>query len=163
MLKTPHDFELYREILKKNNMFVVERDVFLQVIPELENMYKDAGLEVKFGAKAYEIDAPDEYVLLQDLRPFGFKNVDRLEGLDMAHTKSVLKKMAQWHAASANRLHLKGPYTQHYLQPTYTDSMKDNIEQVAETLGKYFLKCLPLYEGYEEYSEAVVRNISINV
>jgi len=41
--------------------------------------------------------------------------------------------------------------------------MKDNIEQVAETLGKYFLKCLPLYEGYEEYSEAVVRNISINV
>jgi len=69
MLKTPHDFELYREILKKNNMFVVERDVFLQVIPELENMYKDAGLEVKFGAKAYEIDAPDEYVLLQDLRP----------------------------------------------------------------------------------------------
>uniref|UniRef100_A0A6P4EUV9 Uncharacterized protein LOC108045631 isoform X2 n=1 Tax=Drosophila rhopaloa TaxID=1041015 RepID=A0A6P4EUV9_DRORH len=157
MLKTPHDFELYREILKKNNMFEVERDVFLQVKPELENMYKDVGLDVTFGAKAYEIDVPDNYVLLQDLGPFGFKNVDRLEGLDTAHTKSVLKKMAQWHAASANRIHLKGPYTQNYLQPTYADTMKENIEQVAETLGKYLLKCLPLYEGFEEYSEAVFK------
>ncbi|XP_017104283.2 uncharacterized protein [Drosophila bipectinata] len=155
MLKTPHDFEMYREILKKNNMFVVERDVFLQVIPELEKMYKDAGLDIKFGARAYEIAAPDEYVLLQDLKPLGFKNVDRLEGLDMAHTKCVLKKLAQFHAASANRLHVKGPYTQKYLQPTYADSMKESIEQVAETLGKYLLKCLPLYEGYEEFSEAV--------
>ncbi|XP_017052849.1 uncharacterized protein LOC108096011 [Drosophila ficusphila] len=155
MLKTPHDFEMYREILKKVNMFVVERGVFLQVIPELEKMYQDAGLEVKFGAKAYEIEAPDEYVLLQDLKPFGFKNVDRLEGLNMAHTKSVLKKLAQFHAASANRILVKGPYTQNFLQPTYADSMKENIEQVAETLGKYLLKCLPLYEGFEEYSEAV--------
>ncbi|KAH8307819.1 hypothetical protein KR059_000320 [Drosophila kikkawai] len=163
MLKTPHDFEMYREILKKNNMFVVERDVFLQVIPELEKMYQDAGLKVQFGAKAYEIQAPDEYVLLQDLKPFGFKNVDRLEGLNMIHTKSVLKKLAQWHAASANRLHLKGPYTQNYLQPAYADSMKVNIEQVAQTLGKYFLKCLPLYEGYEEYSEAVVSSFSRNL
>ncbi|KMZ05834.1 uncharacterized protein LOC6729602 [Drosophila simulans] len=155
MLKTPHDFEMYREILKKNNMFAVERDVFIQVVPELEQMYKNVGLEVKFAAKAYEIDAPDDYVLLQDLGPLGFRNVDRLEGLDMVHTKSVLKKMAQWHAVSATRIHLKGPYAQNYLQPTYADTMKENIEQVAETLGKYFLKCLPLYEGYEEYSEAV--------
>lgn len=157
MLKTPHDFEIYREILKKNNMFVVERDVFLQVIPELEEMYKDVGVDMKFGARAYEIDAPDEYVLLQDLKPLGFKNVDRLEGLDMAHTKCVLKKLAQLHAASATRLHVKGPYSQKYLQPTYSDSMKDSIEQVAETLGKYLLKCLPLYEGYEEFSDGVVR------
>ncbi|KAH8399632.1 hypothetical protein KR215_010152, partial [Drosophila sulfurigaster] len=155
MLKTPHDFELYREILKKNNMFAVERDVFLNVKPELEQMYKDVGLEVRFGATGYTINAPDEYVLLEDLRPAGFQNIDRLEGLNKAHVLGVLKKLAQWHAVSAARILFKGAYTQNYLQPTYADSMKPEIAQIAETLGKYFLKCLPKYDDYETYSEAV--------
>ncbi|XP_060648430.1 uncharacterized protein LOC132786061 isoform X1 [Drosophila nasuta] len=155
MLKTPHDFEMYREILKKNNMFDVERDVFLNVKPELEQMYKDAGLQVRFGATAYEINAPDDYVLLEDLRPAGFQNVDRLEGLDESHVLSVLTKLAQWHAASAARIELKGAYKQHYFAPTYTDSMRPQIEETAETLGKYLFKCLPKYDDYESYSDAV--------
>ncbi|KAH8359879.1 hypothetical protein KR093_009301 [Drosophila rubida] len=155
MLKTPHDFEMYREILKKNNMFAVERDVFLNVKPELEQMYKDVGLDVRFGATAYEINAPDEYVLLEDLRPAGFQNIDRLVGLNKGHVLGVLKKLAQWHAVTAARIQFKGAYTQNYLQPTYADSMKSEIAQVAETLGKYLLKCLPKYDDYETYSEAV--------
>ncbi|KAH8311360.1 hypothetical protein KR044_005917, partial [Drosophila immigrans] len=154
MLKTPHDFEMYREILKKNNMFVVERDGFLNVKPELEQMYKDVGLEVRFGATAYEINAPDEYVLLEDLRPAGFQNVDRLEGLDKAHVLSVLTKLAQWHAVSAARIEFKGSYEQYYFEPTYTDSMRPQIEETAETLGKYLHKCLPKYDDYETYSDA---------
>lgn len=159
MLKTPHDFEMYREILKKNNMFAVERDVFLNMKPELEQMYKDVGVHVKFGADAYEINAPDEYVLLEDLRPSGFANVDRLLGLDKAHVLEVLTKLAQWHAVSAARIHFRGEYTQKYLKPNYADSMRNEIQQVADTLGKYFLKCLPQYNDYETYSEAVVRRI----
>ncbi|KAH8359878.1 hypothetical protein KR093_009302 [Drosophila rubida] len=155
MLKTPHDFEMYREILKQNNMFAVERDVFLNVKTELEQMYKDVGLELRFGASAYEINAPDEYVLLEDLRPAGFQNVDRLEGLDKSHVLSVLTKLAQWHAASAARIEFKGAYKQHYFVPTYTDSMRPQIEETAETLGKYLLKCLPKYDGYETYTDAV--------
>ncbi|KAH8417165.1 hypothetical protein KR222_005490, partial [Zaprionus bogoriensis] len=155
MLKTPHDFELYREILKKNNMFVVERDVFLNLKPELEKMYKDVGVDVKFGADAYEINAPDEYVLLEDLRPSGFTNIDRLEGLDKAHVLGVLTKLAQWHAVSAARVLFRGAYTQNYLTPIYADSMRNEIGQVADTLGKYLLKCLPKYDDYETYSEAV--------
>lgn len=159
MLKTPHDFEMYREILKKNNMFAVERDVFLNMKPEFEQMYKDVGLNVKFGADAYEINAPDEYVLLEDLRPSGFTNIDRLLGLDKAHVLGVLTKLAQWHAVSAARILFKGEFTQNYLEPTYADSMRNEIQQVADTLGKYFLKCLPKYDDYETYSEAVVRGI----
>ncbi|EDW80962.1 uncharacterized protein Dwil_GK11807 [Drosophila willistoni] len=155
MLKTPHDFEMYREILKKNNMFVIERDIFLSVVPEIEQMYSEAGLDVKFAAKGYEIDAPDNYVLLEDLGPRGFKNADRLEGLDMAHTLSVLKKLAQWHAGSAARIALKGPYTQYYLQPKYGDSMREDIRPINVTFGNYLFKCLPLYEGYESYTAAV--------
>lgn len=110
MLKTPHDFEMYREILKKNNMFAVERDVFLNMKPEFEQMYKDVGLNVKFGADAYKMNAPDEYVLLEDLRPSGFTNVDRLLGLDKAHVLGVLTKLAQWHAVSAARILFKGGF-----------------------------------------------------
>lgn len=162
MLKTPHDFEMYREILKKNNMFAVERDVFLNLKPELEQMYKDVGLDIKFGADAYEINAPDEYVLLEDLRPSGFANVDRLEGLDKAHVLGVLTKLAQWHAVSATRILFKGAFIQNYLSSTYADSMRKEIEQVADTLGKYLLKCLPKYDDHQSFSEAVVRRIQQN-
>lgn len=156
MLKTPHDFEMYREVLKKNNMFAVERDVFLNIKPELEQMYKDVGLDVIFGATGYEIDAPDEYVLLEDLQPSGFKNADRLLGLDKAHVLGVLTKLAQWHAASATRIEEKGAYTQNFLKPNFSDAIRPQLQDMVDTLGKVLLHCLPNYDGYESYSEAVV-------
>jgi len=116
MLKTPHNSEAFRRLLDKTNIFDVERGMYLEVVPELEQLYRNVGLEVKFGAEAYEIKTKENYVLLEDLRPRGFKNSDRLQGLDQVHTENVLRKFAQWHAASAVRVDLKGPYNEKYTE-----------------------------------------------
>lgn len=40
--------------------------------------------------------------------------------------------------------------------------MRKEIEQVADTLGKYLLKCLPKYDDHQSFSESVVSRIHQN-
>lgn len=41
------------------------------------------------------------YIIFEDISPLGFKNIDKQNGLDFDHMKLALKKLAQWHALSA--------------------------------------------------------------
>ncbi|XP_017123771.1 uncharacterized protein LOC108143751 [Drosophila elegans] len=149
MLKTPHHSEAYRKLLDRTNIFDVERGMYLEVVPELEQLYRDVGAEVKFGAEAYEVATSEHYVLLEDLRPRGFKNADRLQGLDLAHTESVLTKFAQWHAASAVRVDLKGPYNEKYTKGFF-DS-QEIVDAFCVGSAKTLLKHIDQYEGHEAY------------
>ncbi|KAH8330902.1 hypothetical protein KR067_008716, partial [Drosophila pandora] len=149
MLKLPHSSEAYRKIIEKTDMFDVERGMYLEVVPELEQLYREVGVEVKFGATAYEIPASDYYVLLEDLKPRGFQNANRLEGLDQAHTESALRKFAQWHAASAVRVELKGPYPEKYTKGFLSN--EEIVDAFCSRSVKIFLEHVHLVKGYEPY------------
>lgn len=154
MLKTPHQSEVYRKILEETDIFDVERGMYLEVVPEMEQLYRDVGVEVNFGAEAYQIQATDYYVLLEDLRPRGFRNANRLEGLDQAHTESVLRKLAQWHAASAVRVELKGPYEEKYTTGFFKS--EEIVDAFCNRSAKNLLKHIDLYEGHEAYLKDLV-------
>ncbi|KAH8330901.1 hypothetical protein KR067_008715 [Drosophila pandora] len=149
MLKAPHQSEAYRQILEERDIFEIERGMYLEVVPEMEQMYHKVGVEVKFGAEAYEIPASDYYVLLEDLRPRGFRNADRLRGLDQIHTESVLRKFAQWHAASAVRVDTKGPYDDKYTIGFFKNKHYADVfvNRSVQTLKQYVHN----YEGHETY------------
>ncbi|BFF89743.1 uncharacterized protein DMAD_08426 [Drosophila madeirensis] len=149
MLKIAHDSDAYRKILEKSNMFDTERGMYLKVVPEMEQMYRDVGLEVKFGAQSYEIPTNENYVLLEDLKPQGFKNFDRLQGLDQAHTESALRKFAQWHAASAVRVDTKGPYEERYTKGFFRSP--EMINAFFKGSMNSLLKYIEHYEGRETY------------
>ncbi|EDW34159.1 GL22092 [Drosophila persimilis] len=149
MLKTPHDTDSYRKLLQKSNIFDIERGMYMKVVPELEQMYRDVGFEVKFGADAYEIPSSDYYVLLEDLKPQGFRNADRLQGLDQAHTESALRKLAQWHAASAVRVDTKGAYEEKYTKGLFKSP--EIVHALFDGSMKTLLKYIEHYEGRETY------------
>ncbi|XP_043067594.1 uncharacterized protein [Drosophila bipectinata] len=149
MLKAPHQSEAYRQILEERDIFEIERGMYLEVVPEMEQMYRNVGVEVKFGAEAYEIPASDYYVLLEDLRPRGFRNADRLKGLDQSHTESVLRKLAQWHAASAVRVDTKGPYNEKYTAGFFKN--KHFTDVFLNGSVKTLLQHVHNYEGHEAY------------
>lgn len=138
-------------------MFDVERGMYLEIVPELEQLYRDVGVEVKFGARAYEIPASDYYVLLEDLKPRGFQNANRLEGLDQAHTESALRKFAQWHAATAVRVELKGPYPEKYTKGFLNND--DIVDAFCNRSVKIFLDHVHLVKGYEPYVNDLVSPI----
>ncbi|KAH8267219.1 hypothetical protein KR026_008120, partial [Drosophila bipectinata] len=154
MLKLPHASEAYRKVIEKTDMFDVERGMYLEVVPELEQLYRDVGVEVNFGAKAYEIPAGDYYVLLEDLKPRAFQNANRLQGLDQAHTENALRKFAQWHAASAVRVERKGPYPEKYTKGFLSN--EDIVEAFCNRSVKIFLDHVHLVKGHEPYVKDLV-------
>lgn len=154
MLKTAHSSEMLREMMDRFDMFDTETDMYRFIIPELEQMYTQVGVNVKFSCKFYKLpDIDESYVLLEDLKCRGFKNANRLEGLDINHTKHVLKKLAQWHAASATRVTTKGPYDEKYMKSYFKPEGFEAMKSMFANVTKYFISCVSSYNGYEEYYE----------
>ncbi|KAM8704327.1 hypothetical protein ACLKA7_008867 [Drosophila subpalustris] len=154
MLKVPHQLEMFQQMEK--DIFNAERDMYKIVVPEMEQMYRDAGLEVKFGAQIYELKgAKTEYILLEDLAVKGFKNTNRIEGLDQLHTEAALRKLSQWHAASAVRVATKGSYPDHLIYGFYKEQNRAMMVEVNKQLGQNFVKCCATYEGNEDYIDQV--------
>ncbi|XP_075145781.1 uncharacterized protein LOC142220488 [Haematobia irritans] len=101
MLKVPNNYEIMNDQWIAWGLFETESEMYHKIIPEFEKLYKLHGVEVKFGAKIYTLAIDDNHIVLEDLTRTGYRTLKRQNGLDMDHCKSVLKKMAQWHAASA--------------------------------------------------------------
>nr|AAZ78604.1 CHKov1 [Drosophila melanogaster]AAZ78608.1 CHKov1 [Drosophila melanogaster]AAZ78622.1 CHKov1 [Drosophila melanogaster]AAZ78636.1 CHKov1 [Drosophila melanogaster] len=156
MVKLPHQMEIYKEMMKHTNIFEIERTMYNLVVPEMEALYKAAGVEVTFGAKSYELkNAQTEYIALEDLCIKGFKNANRLEGLDQAHTERVLRKLAQWHAATAVRVATKGQYPEIVLNGFFKEENRPMMNDMMNGMGQVFVKCCSTYEGNETYIEKV--------
>ena len=155
-MKVTPQSEEFAEFFKNNNIFELEQKMFETIIPQFEQMYEKAGLSIKFGARSYKLNTEEGNLLLEDLKPYGFKNADRLKCLDMVHTKAVLKKLAQYHAASANRTITEGPYEEKFLVGSYKEDMKAVIENVFVTATGPVKDCLKMYEGHEEYGKDLV-------
>ncbi|KAH8358976.1 hypothetical protein KR093_003629 [Drosophila rubida] len=162
MIKLPHQQEAHEKMLGNNNIFSIEQNMYKTFVPEMEKLYRDVGVEVHFGAKSYELKgAKSVYILLEDLAPRGFKNINRLEGLDQAHTEAALRKLSQWHAASAVRVATKGDYPKELIVGFFREDNRAIVTQTNKGLGQIFLKCCATYEGNEEYIEQVVRKLAV--
>ncbi|XP_017123772.1 uncharacterized protein LOC108143753 [Drosophila elegans] len=156
MVKLPHQLEFYQEMMKRTNIFDIERLMYNQVVPEMEAIYKEVGVDITFGAKSYDLkNAKTDYVALEDLGIKGFKNANRLEGLDQTHTERVLRKLAQWHAASAVRVATKGPYPDILLHGFFKEDSRPMMTEMMKGMGANFVKSCVTYEGYEVFLDKV--------
>ncbi|XP_052847004.1 uncharacterized protein LOC128258985 [Drosophila gunungcola] len=156
MVKLPHQLEFYQEMMKRTNIFDIERTMYNQVVPEMEAIYKEVGVDITFGAKSYDLkNAKTDYVALEDLGIKGFKNANRLEGLDQTHTERVLRKLAQWHAASAVRVATKGPYPDILLHGFFKEDSRPMMTEMMKGMGANFVKSCVTYEGYEVFLDKV--------
>ncbi|XP_065354514.1 uncharacterized protein LOC135948985 [Calliphora vicina] len=156
MLKVNHDNEQIREMMKGHDIFDIEKCMYEEIVPAFEKLYADVGIEVNFGAKSYDLPSKEQYILLENLCTRGFKNANRLEGLDMDHTKCVLKKLAQWHAASAVLVETKGPFEQKYIEGYFQEEGKDVMKAMFEGMGQIFNSCAKNYSNYNEYADDLI-------
>lgn len=163
MLKVPHDTNQMKEMMQAMNFFITENTVYTEVIPELEDMYRQAGVEVSFGPKACRLDLDDpniHYVLMSDLSVDGFKNVNRLECLNMEHTLCVLRKMAQFHAATACRVAKKGAYNPMFSPDMDNDFARAMFSQMFMAFKEPFLNNLKNFKDGEKYRDSMVSDLN---
>ncbi|XP_054726573.1 uncharacterized protein LOC129236297 [Anastrepha obliqua] len=131
VLKTPHTNEMMSKILELLKLFPKEEKVYHSILPKFEELYRQVGKDVKFAPSAYQFDRDIgvDYVLLDDLRPRGYKNANRIKGLDLEHTKYVLLKMAEFHAASACYVEHFGTFPAEFTVGIYTKSNKELLKE----------------------------------
>ncbi|XP_053959785.1 uncharacterized protein LOC128864241 [Anastrepha ludens] len=157
MLKLPQEVEVFKDIMRKHNIFEVEYRMYHEVVPEFEQLYRLSGIELNLSPKCHNIETPSEFgvILLQDLRPFGYKNANRLEGLDLEHTKAVLERLAQWHAASAVRVETKGLYPELFMKGMYIESSIDSLESFMVSIKSLVLESVKAIDGSGAYIGSV--------
>lgn len=161
MIKLPiESVQKVHEEMNGRNVFDTESAMYKDVIPELEKLYSDVGVKVKFSPQCFELETPSEYgvILMANLRKRGFKNVNRLEGFDMEHTKEALKKLAQWHAASALRIENKGKYPEMVSVGLLTEGFLKMIHRSGKHMIPLYLEGVRTYEGHELYYDSLKRN-----
>ncbi|KAH8358979.1 hypothetical protein KR093_003628 [Drosophila rubida] len=133
-----------------HDLFVTEADMYDRLVPELERLYeKHASISVRFKPAHLKFpeNAPNcDYILMEDLRSKGYKNLERMFGLGQTEMRAVLKKLAQWHAASARRVADEGDYEEHYQKSYICPEQYKWIEQSNVTFNVPFLECMQHYE-----------------
>ncbi|KAL5274239.1 hypothetical protein ACFFRR_000789 [Megaselia abdita] len=147
MVKASHPKDTQAgQMIGEMQIFDKETEIYNNIIPAFEKLYVEKGKTVEFGPKSYTFskDPGVETVVLEDLRPKKFKNVNRLEGLDMDHIKSVLKMLAQFHAASAVYYETFGPFNEMFKKGIIDPEKKEITEAM------YNLSIPPYKEAVEE-------------
>ncbi|EDV93452.1 uncharacterized protein LOC6563556 [Drosophila grimshawi] len=145
------------------NMFPRELEVYGKYLPAFELLYEKAGLSVTFSPRSYRFNKTiaADYLLMDNLQSDGFKMMDRTNCLDLEHTKSVLKKLAQWHAASLRYKELNGPYPVTYNDGNINDRTRDIFISIFEPNNRAFERVVDEYNGVEEYRhklDAILEN-----
>lgn len=172
-LKVAQNTELYHTQLCKWNVFNKETEMYRVFIPDFEQLYREVGVNLRFGAEVYDLPIHEEYLLLEDLGLQGFKNVNRQNSLDMEHSKIALKKLAQWHAASAVRVEFKGCYNDIYLKGALNPDGEPLVRAMCSSaIQNVLLACKDMtnselyYEQLEKLSvkfpEFLLENITYN-
>lgn len=160
-MKLPQENEILKDIMRKHNIFEIEYRMYHEILPEFKKMYLDAGVNAMFSANCYNIDTPSEFgvILLEDLRPLGYKNANRLEGLNLEHTKAVMERLAQWHAVSATRVETKGIFPEIFIGGMFNESQRDPMNNFNATIKLPFLSSITTIEGSENYMDDLVNDL----
>ncbi|XP_017874662.1 PREDICTED: uncharacterized protein LOC108621705 [Drosophila arizonae] len=161
MMKVPHESAKMQQMLKTVNFFTVENAAYTELIAKFEELYRSIGLDITFAPRAFKFSESVRKepklvntVLMYDLTQDGYRNVNRLECLNVEQTKLVLRKLAQYHAASAQCRSLYGPYPELFTQTMFA-SNKDRaisiLEGIMGPFKKMFLENIYYFKNGDKY------------
>lgn len=130
--------------------------MYHSIIPKFETLYTQVGSDIKFAPNAYQFDRDIgvDYILLEDLRPRGYKNANRIKGLDLEHTKHVLQKLAEFHAASACYVEHFGMFPEEFTVGFYSKNNTELLKQFNSSSA--FLAQLKKWKNGQAFYEKLV-------
>eukprot|EP00099_Drosophila_melanogaster_P022588 NP_650103.1 uncharacterized protein Dmel_CG6830 [Drosophila melanogaster] len=168
MMKVPHDTPQMEQMMSMANFFTSENAAYTEILPKMEELYKAKGLDIKFAPRAFKLDATKEpkvanTVLMHDLGQNGFKNINRLECLNLEQTKFALTRLAQFHAAGATMVQVHGPYPDIFVNGVMGNNKEAIIAFMEGMLASFrtsFMANLDKFKNGEEYREKLEKALA---
>ncbi|KAH8267609.1 hypothetical protein KR018_005516, partial [Drosophila ironensis] len=96
----------------ESGIFDKEQMMYQTYLPAFEELYKSVGQDIQIAPKCLHTEKRDNgiHFIFEDLGVKKFRNVDRIQGLDLKHMKRSLHKLAEFHAAAAVYAEQNGSY-----------------------------------------------------
>uniref|UniRef100_A0A182LUE8 CHK kinase-like domain-containing protein n=1 Tax=Anopheles culicifacies TaxID=139723 RepID=A0A182LUE8_9DIPT len=132
------------EMIKMMNLFPKEMAMYTDILPLMEGMYHARGRTgVAFGPRCLKHSTePTDIIVMEDLRDRSFTMANRRQGMDMKHTRLVLRRMAQFHAASVVRAEQCGPYGELFKEGMFREAGRAMTEQFQKGQADFFQKMM---------------------
>ncbi|KAJ9582750.1 hypothetical protein L9F63_022895 [Diploptera punctata] len=131
--------EAIQKVTKNYELFEQEARMLKDVLPAMHKLLREANVEnfSPFSAKLLysHFSSTLQVIVLEDLKESGFEMLERTAGLDQEHCMMVMRKLAQFHAASLV-LKEKNPE----LLETLIDPISE--EMVEKEFDKFFMNLL---------------------
>lgn len=87
--------------LQTYNAFNKEIEMYEVILPQIALLLKNCYCRCDIFAETFYLNYEKSAIIFEDLSLKGFRMAERSVGLDMVHTKIVLKNLAKFHGACA--------------------------------------------------------------
>uniref|UniRef100_A0A2A4K1F1 CHK kinase-like domain-containing protein n=1 Tax=Heliothis virescens TaxID=7102 RepID=A0A2A4K1F1_HELVI len=156
--------EHIRDNFHSATLFNNECFMYAKVLPKFSQLQKQAGVpeeeQIKFP-KCYGSlnEAPNEIILLEDVKAKGYTMLDRFIPLTDYVVKSVLKSLAVWHSLSYV-LKQKEPETYNYFKDNLIDfyeilARKEEYNPAAAFISQIDKMAVGVLADYPEYQNII--------
>ncbi|XP_059217776.1 uncharacterized protein LOC106080390 [Stomoxys calcitrans] len=159
-----------------NNLahFPKEMKMYNTILPAFENLYMSEGWHIQLAPKCLLAEKRDGRItfVFEDLSQRNFKNINRQKGCDMNHMLSVMRKLAEFHAASIVYEQQHGSYDEDF-QYGMLDIRRGagHVKTAYETIGRNFKQvmgewnmdqgeeCKKKFPSYEQYWKCALASL----
>ncbi|XP_065368577.1 uncharacterized protein LOC135961040 [Calliphora vicina] len=163
VLKAQHPNPFMMQITTLLRLFPKEEEMYYRILPRFEKLYEDIGKSVQFAPKVHKFDEDIgvEHILMEDLHVKNYKNINRVDGLDMIHTQTVLRKLAEYHAASACYVEKYGQLSEDFTAGVFSAKNRGLLQEFNASGAflaqlKKWPNCQKYYEKLHDTDEYLV-------
>ncbi|XP_053671692.1 uncharacterized protein LOC128721914 [Anopheles nili] len=139
---------LSEEMITSMNVFPKEMAMYTEILPAFEQLYHEHGVTVSFGPRCLKhCTEPTDVIVMEDLKERDFRMVNRQEGLDLQHCHTLLRRLAQFHAASAVYYERHGSYDVKFKEGMYAEKNRSMFEQFEKQHGVFMYENMCKWSG----------------
>ncbi|KAM8703728.1 hypothetical protein ACLKA7_008370 [Drosophila subpalustris] len=143
----------------RSHNFELELDMYNEVLPALEELYKNVGKPIHFSPPSYKLKmvqpAKDSNCLyLEYMQVKGYRLANQPKGLSRSAMEAILSKLAAYHAATACYLQLNPNHLRKLSNRNPSLESDHKVAQLKNELQRKFSESLRS-NGLQEYEDKV--------
>ncbi|XP_058118338.1 uncharacterized protein LOC131284803 [Anopheles ziemanni] len=150
---------LSEEMIMSMNVFPKETAMYTEMLPAFERLYRERGVEVAFGPRCLKhCTDPTDIIVMEDLQDRDFRMANRRDGLDLEHCQTLLRRLAQFHAASAVLHEKNGPFDDKFKDGMYAEKNRKMFEQFQEMHDVFMYETMCNWPGKGKFYAELMRH-----